>query len=303
MAEKLVRRVLHESAAVSLRDVECREPRRERGAEERSPSHDLVFPRRGVFVKHVGRRETVADANAVLFFNPEEGYCVSHPVGCGDDCTVFTFPLETLREAAALFDPALADSENRPFRFSQASSSPECCVLLHRLRRHLHDGYEDSIACDESALRLLHLVFGQAYHRSDIKPLRASTRRAHEETTNATRLLLNDSYRLPLTLNEIARRVHTSPFHLARIFRAGTGRPVHRYLADLRCRAALARLFDGEPDLTALALELGFSSHSHFSAAFRRTFGCPPSECRRRVTAAELRQMSKNLKVAPAFTR
>ena len=34
-------------------------------------------------------------------------------------------------------------------------------------------------------------------------------------------------------------------------------------------------------DLTALALDLGFSSHSHFTAAFRRAFGRPPAEFRR----------------------
>jgi AraC-like DNA-binding protein len=33
-------------------------------------------------------------------------------------------------------------------------------------------------------------------------------------------------------------------------------------------------------DLTALAFDLGFSSHSHFSAAFRRAFGCTPSAFR-----------------------
>jgi AraC-like DNA-binding protein len=33
-------------------------------------------------------------------------------------------------------------------------------------------------------------------------------------------------------------------------------------------------------DLTALALDLGFSSHSHFTAAFRRAFGQSPSTAR-----------------------
>jgi hypothetical protein len=36
-------------------------------------------------------------------------------------------------------------------------------------------------------------------------------------------------------------------------------------------------------DLTALALDLGFSSHSHFAAAFRRAFRCTPSGFRAAV--------------------
>jgi AraC-like DNA-binding protein len=77
------------------------------------------------------------------------------------------------------------------------------------------------------------------------------------------------------------RAVHVSPFHLARIFQQQTGVPVHRYLTQLRLRASLERLADGEEDLTTIALELGFSSHSHFTDAFRREFGQPPSEIRK----------------------
>ena len=90
--------------------------------------------------------------------------------------------------------------------------------------------------------------------------------------------------------------MHASPFHLARVFQQRTGLPVHRYLTKLRLRAALERLADGANDLTALALDLGFSSHSHFTDSFRREFGRAPSEVRQ-ATGRALRQMSKNLEV------
>jgi AraC family transcriptional regulator len=43
-------------------------------------------------------------------------------------------------------------------------------------------------------------------------------------------------------------------------------------------RVALERLSEGDCDLTELALNLGFSSHSHFTDAFKREFGRTPSE-------------------------
>jgi len=58
-------------------------------------------------------------------------------------------------------------------------------------------------------------------------------------------------------------------------------------LMQLRLSYALAELPHTD-DLTMLALETGFSSHSHFSAVFRRAFGCTPSQFRemaRRPTA------------------
>ena len=79
------------------------------------------------------------------------------------------------------------------------------------------------------------------------------------------------------SLGELARTLHTSPFHLARVFRAETGFTLAGYRQALRLRAALERLPGNDRDLSALALELGFSSHSHFTATFTREYGVPPS--------------------------
>lgn len=59
----------------------------------------------------------------------------------------------------------------------------------------------------------------------------------------------------------------------ATVFRVVEGRPLHKYLVQLRLARALVEVPHAD-DLTALACELGFSNHSHFTAVFRRTFGC-----------------------------
>ena len=84
---------------------------------------------------------------------------------------------------------------------------------------------------------------------------------------------------------ELARTLHTSPFHLAHVFRTEIGLPLHRCLVQLRLVAAVERLRDGAPDLSKLALELGFSHHSHFSSAFRRAVGYSPRDVREMLTA------------------
>ena len=72
-----------------------------------------------------------------------------------------------------------------------------------------------------------------------------------------------------------------SVFHLARTFRRRTGFSLHAYRNQLRVRTALEHLASPGTDLVALALDLGFSSHSHFTETFRRGFGVTPSEARR----------------------
>src|ERR1017187_700005 len=75
---------LLKSATVTIRDVCCQGICRDKSAEECAAAAELVFPYRGVYVRHVGHDQAVAEANQVLFFTANEGYRVSHPVPGGD---------------------------------------------------------------------------------------------------------------------------------------------------------------------------------------------------------------------------
>jgi AraC-like DNA-binding protein len=86
-------------------------------------------------------------------------------------------------------------------------------------------------------------------------------------------------------LTEISRAVGASPSYLAAIFKKAERTTIHRYLLNLRLSRA-ASLLAGSDDMTVLALNLGFASHSHFSSAFRRWAGCTPTSYRARLRAA-----------------
>jgi AraC-like DNA-binding protein len=77
----------------------------------------------------------------------------------------------------------------------------------------------------------------------------------------------------------IARAVGLSPGYLAEAFRVAESVSLYQYALQSRLQRAATRLA-GSDDLTQLALELGFASHSHFSTAFARWAGCPPSAYR-----------------------
>src|SRR5580698_9953167 len=72
------------SPTVTIRDVYCKGHCRRQSAEEWASVTELVFPYRGVYVRHLGSDQAIAEANQVLFFNVAEGYRVSHPVPGGD---------------------------------------------------------------------------------------------------------------------------------------------------------------------------------------------------------------------------
>src|SRR5262245_46441475 len=181
--------------------------------------------------------------------------------------------------------PPVADSPDRPFRSSTAVSTSSLALKLHRLRRLiLFAQFDNALAIEETCASLLTEALANAgkEHTTELRKNRDSTRKAHRDLVDATRVVLARRFRDKLSLGELARAVFSSPFHLARIFRRESGLSLHRQLMRLRLRHALEHLADGKPDLTMLALDLGFSSHAHFSHAFQREFGLAPSRLKRR---------------------
>jgi AraC-like DNA-binding protein len=81
------------------------------------------------------------------------------------------------------------------------------------------------------------------------------------------------------TLAEIAKEMGGSPVYLTQVFQQVEGLPLYRYHLRLRLARALDLIARRE-DLSRLAQDLGFSSHSHFSAAFRQAYGITPAEFR-----------------------
>ncbi len=181
----------------------------------------------------------------------------------------------------------MADHPDAPFLAIRTLSTTETFLTLYQLRRtigHLRcaGNGSSSLLVDEAAIQLLETLarVGEPSKARSNGPVRATTTHAHRELAENACVVLSGCLCDPLTLPRIARRVHSSPFHLARVFRRMTGLSLHQYLTRLRLRAALERLADGESDLTALALALGFASHSHFSDAFRREFRVTPNAFR-----------------------
>ena len=88
--------------------------------------------------------------------------------------------------------------------------------------------------------------------------------------------LLREKLDAPPALEEIGRVVGCSPFHLSRTFSTATGLTIPQYTRQLRMERAAELLKSGKFNVTEAALEVGYSSLSHFSQAFHETFGCCP---------------------------
>lgn len=79
-----------------------------------------------------------------------------------------------------------------------------------------------------------------------------------------------------LGLAELARLVEASPSHFARAFRHTFGMPPYRYVIEQRILEAKRLMSAGNQSISEIALLLGFSSQSHFTATFRKVTGTTP---------------------------
>jgi AraC-like DNA-binding protein len=150
---------------------------------------------------------------------------------------------------------------------------------------------------EEETLDLLDAVLGDTYGGRDSLRFGATARTAsrRRELAEQTKLQIAASPADNRSLLDLARAVNSSPFHLSRVFRQRVSMSIHQYRLRLRLALALDRLLESSESLSGMAHALGFSSHSHFTTVFRRTFGVSPSAFRRARSSTRVTELRTNL--------
>jgi transcriptional regulator GlxA family with amidase domain len=97
--------------------------------------------------------------------------------------------------------------------------------------------------------------------------------------TEAVEILAKEVSR-PITLEEVAQRIATSPRQLQRVFTVHAGQGFRSYLRQLRLSRAAELLVDTDLPMGHIADAVGFGDASQFAKAFRRAYGVTPSRYR-----------------------
>jgi AraC-like DNA-binding protein len=226
---------------------------------ERARYHQIELPTRGAHVRRFGRAQSIVDATQVAVDRPGEEFVLCSPSAHAQRSTLVFWR----GDLAAELDRA---GPARVLSISPFAARLHLYVLAAR----------DTMEMEERALSMIHhLTAGDGVSATAPKCSPAWRRLAED-----TRHVLATRYGERLTVADLAVACKSSPFHLSRVFRAVYGLTLHRQLNRVRLRASLFELRHGSDDLVRIALDAGFSSHSHFARAFRLEFGVTPSACR-----------------------
>jgi AraC family transcriptional regulator len=269
---ELTVQALLQTSTVAVRDVYCRGSCRRESAEECASATHLVFPYRGAYVRRLGRDHAVAEPCQVLFFNVAESYRVSHPIPGGDASLDLVINPELLRELAPR--TWLRDGAELVFRKQRLRIDPRTQALVALLRHSLHAGIAEPLEAESLALTLAQRALGPRTTHA------AAASVGRQRLVDRAKLVLAGDLSRRWTLADVAAEVGGSAVYLTQVFQQVEGVPLYRYQMSLRLARAL-HLLGQYDDLSALALDLGFSSHSHFSSAFQRIYRRTPSEFRK----------------------
>lgn len=276
----------------SALDFRC-SPDQPASSTEWAESIEIAIPRRGIYARQSCFGKDVADSTTALFFNQGQDYEIGHPAGGGDETTVFLVETESVFQYVSQEIRIGSLGSERLFALGSVRITPGEQALHHFFyRASLEPERMDAFHIQEVGAFLLARLIKRAFPNSADRRKPGSA----ESVANLARLWTAAHYTEPISLLEIANGVGYSQFHLARCFKAATGLSLHRYLTQLRLLESLNRLLDErQQGIAAVAHDLGFSSHSHFSTAFQRTFGMTPSAFRRSPSSRRITQMRKIL--------
>lgn len=279
---KITRQVLFESPLLRVGGI-CVRPDSATVTEASAATVNVIaLPVAGLFATHESaRHSSVVSPSHAAVLPAHRPYALSFPGGIGDDCLTLQFESKALSE---VLPESLGSEGLDAVRHASCTLLPPAALVARALlRQQLWPNGKaglnaDPLEMEERCLWLLNEVLASARKGGEKRPRTrpSSARQRVERVKEALALETREKW----SLGELARVANMSAFHLSHAFRAHTGTSVYQYALKMRLGHALDRLMAGEEDITALALDTGFASHSHFTSRFRTHFGFTPSSAR-----------------------
>lgn len=247
-------------------------------------AHMISFPKQAIEVSLDGQRSRVADVTHILLSNTGQTFQRKEVSDYGAYCHWLSFSEELLLQALESHNLLHDQAETRPFQVEQIACDQQAFyqqrLIACQLINHAHI---DADATREAVYNLLQSTL----EKLSAKSCTPSTQKPNTQhrrrrlARNCTRLIV-ENIDTKLSLEYMARELATSPYHLCRVFSEYTGQTISAHITALRLRTALDRILDQPKDrLLDIALDVGFTSPSHFTYSFRQHFGCSPFQLKR----------------------
>ena len=193
------------------------------------------------------------------------------------------FDLVVCAVDSALVSAIDSELERRPngeLRLQANFQDPAAQQLMTLLVADANEGYTSEKLYTEHLAQAL--VLRTLYLGRDAKP-RGNNKRTSALPGHVLRRIVGrmQDFDGDLSLQALANESGYSRVHFVRMFKTATGCSPHNYLLNLKLERARELLKNPSMSLIDIALDCGFSSHSHMSRLFHKIVGVTPTAYRR----------------------
>lgn len=272
---------VYESGFYRILDFKCRCTECSTSQPEYSEAFCISFVRKGNFLFNVFRRSLDSYNGCVLITKPGYEHTVTHVHTVPDECTIFEFKnsfyKEILEQYGRMKFFASNDIHSTLVRIGPALE------LLHfeAIRSVLHKS--GKLKTDSLVIELLEKILPCITDYQPNRRINEHLKRNHLTTIERAKEYMTQNFDRDISLTEIASYSYVSSFHFSRIFKAFTSYSPYRFLMHLRLKHAEMLLRNTQLPVGDIGFTSGFNSIEHFTAAFRKQYGCPPSGYRTAV--------------------
>jgi AraC-like DNA-binding protein len=264
-----------------VRSVTCTNDHLRWSAPEDPEALGLVLVRQGRYRRRSRGSDLDVDVTTGYFRLPGWPEAFAHPAG-GDICTwVGISPSVWTCVASDLSGTAAEDADTQSLSLTATTGihvDGRLALAHHRLLAVARAGVIDETM--DAAATLIATAVRRIRPQARTRNARPWPAQQDVALVRAARDAVLAADPVADSLTTLAARLGVSPYRLSRVFARTVGVPLTRYRNHVRVERAIARLADGEQNLSVLAADLGFADQAHLSRTLRDHVGHPPSRIR-----------------------
>jgi AraC-like DNA-binding protein len=277
---------LYESDFYRILDFRCRCTDCNTSKPEYSSSFAISFVRRGNFVFNVFRNSLDSYTGCVLITKPGYEHTVTHVHTVPDECTIFEFKQDFYQELQHRYSKAKLFID-QDLHSTLVRTGAELEFYHFYILQLIQRKGAQKLQADQLVMEMTTRVLRQATDYQPDEKINARLKKNHLVTIERAKEYLTMHFTEDISLMEMAKYCHVSPFHFSRLFRTFTASSPHQFLQAIRLQHAEMLLRNTGMPVADVAFSSGFNSIEYFAAAFRHCYKCPPSKFRSAILVKE----------------
>ncbi|EDM45440.1 transcriptional regulator [unidentified eubacterium SCB49] len=235
----------------------------------------------GYFVFNDGNyRLPIQEDSSLLLYNPKRDLPIEMNVEAHSWVISVLLPIEkfhTLFSKEASYISFLSDENKDRKYYKDAKISPSMAIVLNQLMNYnLHPSVKP-LYFKGKAYELLSLYFNRE-EDVDVEQCPFLMDELNVTKIKQAKQIIIARMTEPPTLKELSEEIQLPLNKLKEGFKQIYGAPVFTFLSDYKMEVARQLLASGSYNVNEVGLKVGYSTASHFIAAFKKKFGTTPKK-------------------------